>query len=96
MVNEHARNTAPMPADAPAWARALFQQMRDNHVEIELLREAVGCHVVSRRQAAEMLGKSEKTLRRYEDRGLLERVNVTAPGVHYDFQTVLGLKRRLP
>ena len=74
----------------------MFQEIRDNRAEIELLREAVGCHVVSRSQAAAMLGKSEKTIKRMEDRGVLPRANVSAPGIHYDFQTVLKLKRALP
>ncbi len=95
-MTDRTAHTAPMPADAPAWAAALFQEIRDNRAEIELLREAVGCHVVSRSQAAVMLGKSEKTLKRMEDRGVLDRANVTAPGIHYDFQTVLNLKRQLP
>jgi len=92
-----ADDNALMLHDAPPWFAAayavLLQEVRDNRKEIELLREAVGCHVVSRSQAAAMLGKSEKTIKRMEDRGDLPRANVTAPGIHYDFQTVLDLQR---
>ncbi|MCH8961540.1 MAG: MerR family transcriptional regulator, partial [Bacteroidetes bacterium] len=43
--------------------------------------------------AARLLGKSERTLKRWEERGLLERLNVSAPGVWYDHQAVLNLRR---
>ena len=78
--------------DITAYA-VLLREIRDNRKEIELLREAVGCNVVTRRQTARMLGKSERTIARMEDRGDLPRANITAPGVWYDFETVLDLQR---
>ena len=63
---------------------------------MEILREAIGVHTVTRKEAARILGKSTKTLQRWEKRGLLERVAVSAPGVHYDYERILELKRRAP
>ena len=89
-----------MPADTPPWAAPLFQLLTQVLVEnqrtredLEALREAMGCHLVTRRQAAAMLGKSEKTIKRLEDRKELRRVNIEAPGIYYDLQQVANLKR---
>lgn len=92
----HTTNEIALPADAPSWARALFRELRLTRLEVETLREAMSLHVVSRKEAARILGKSTKTLGRWEERGLLERVNVSAPGVHYDFVRILELKRHMP
>ncbi len=92
----HTANEIALPADAPSWARALFKEVRLTRLEMETLREAIGVHVVSRKEAARILGKSTKTLGRWEERGILERVNVSAPGVYYDFERILELKRHMP
>ena len=46
--------TISLPAGAPVWVAALIREVRDNRKEIEILRVAVGCHVVTRSQVAAM------------------------------------------
>lgn len=88
-----AEDSVKLPAGAPVWACLLFRELRRARDEIETLRQMLGVHVVSRKEAARLLGKSERTLKRWEERGLLERLNVSAPGVWYDHQAVLNLRR---
>lgn len=85
----------PISAE-PTWAGELLRESRRARQEVAGLREAIGVHVVTRKEAARILGKSTRTLQRWEKAGLLNRVEVTAPGVHYDHQSVLDLKRRTP
>ncbi len=60
--------------------------------EIEALRLAVGVHVISRKQAADILGCHTKTVKRYEDRGRLEQAHVNRPGAHYFLDDILKLQ----
>ena len=92
-MSDHASHTAPMPADAPAWARVLFRELHLARVEIEALRASIGLHVVDRREAAEILGCSTKTIGRYEKQGRLPRAHVSKPGAHYFHADVAKLKQ---
>ena len=89
-----ADHTAPViPHDTPSWAAALFQELHLIRLENAALREAVGCHLVSRRQAAAILDRDPKTLRRWEIQNILEPIAVSAPGTWYDHGRILELKR---
>lgn len=94
-MSESTHAAAP-PHGQPPWADELLRESRRARQEVEGLREAIGVHVVTRKEAARILGKSTKTLQRWEKQGILPRVGVTAPGVHYDYERVLDLKRRAP
>ena len=95
-AKEDPPHTHPVTKSAgqpPSWAGELLQESRRAREEVETLREAIGVHVVTRTEAARILGKSTKTLQRWEKRGLLERVEVSAPGVHYAMDSILRLKQ---
>lgn len=82
-----------LPDGAPPWARALFLELCQARREIETLRQALGGHVLTRKEAARLLGCSTKTLQRYEKKGLIEQASVKRPGVHYFLDDVEGLRR---
>lgn len=77
----------------PPWVGEILEESRRAREEVEILRESIGVHTVTRKEAARILGKSTKTLKRWEDKGILKRVEVSAPGVHYDYDSVLKLKQ---
>ena len=84
-----------LPSSAPPWARVLFEEVHLARLEIEALRRAIAVHVVSRKQAAVMLGCVPKTVARYEKRKLIEPARVDRPGVHYLHADVVMLARKL-
>ena len=82
-----------MPHDAPAWGRALFQEIHRLNGKIEALHASLALHVVDRREAAEILGCSTKTVFRYEQQNRLPRANVPMRSAHYFRSDVLAIKQ---
>ena len=76
-------STTALPSSAPEWARVLYEEQRRTRLEVEALRRAIAVHVVSRKQAAVMLGCVPKTVARYEKRNLIEPARIDRPGVQY-------------
>ena len=93
-------NQRPRPSDKdhdrqpPPWADTLVEESRRAREEVAGLREVIGLHTISRKEAAAMLGVSTKTLQRWEQKGLIERVPVTAPGIFYDFEAIRRLRQK--
>ncbi len=90
---DQARHATQSAGSTPPWAGELLQESRRARQEVEGLRDVLGVHTITRKEAAAMLGVSTRTIQRYEKRGLLERLAVSAPGAHYDYESVLRLKQ---
>ena len=82
-----------MPSDAPPWAAGLFLEMHRLNNKIDALHATLAMHVVDRREAAEILGCSTKTVFRYEKADRLPRANVPMQGAHYFRSDVLAIKQ---
>ena len=90
---DHTALPRSLPADTPAWGRAVFQELHRLNCKIEALHASLALHVVDRREAADILGCSTKTIKRYEKRKRLPRANVPMRGAHYFRSDVLAIKQ---
>ncbi len=90
---EQSPHTAPIPHDAPPWARVLFQELHRLNGKIEALHTTLALQVVDRREAAGILGCSTKTVFRYEKQKRLPLANVPMRGAHYFRSDVVKLKQ---
>ena len=91
--HDQAHHGTQRVGSTPPWAGELLQESRRARQEIETLRHAVQLHVISRKEAATLLGVSSKTLQRWERKGILERVAVSSKTVHYAMDSILKLKQ---
>lgn len=81
------------PISEPAWAGEILKESRRARLEMEGLRDVLGLHTVTRQEAAAILGVSPRTLQRWEEKGLIQRLDVSARGVHFDYESVVKLKQ---
>ena len=72
---------------------AMSRRLGELTEDVELLRRAVAPRLVSRKEAARIAGCTPRTIRRWEDRGLLRRAPTKTGGILYEYGDVVALKR---
>ena len=88
-----------LPADTPAWGRAVFEglsrQLAETRDEVETLRRLIAPRLVTRKEAARIADCSTRTIQRDEKQGLIERAPTQHGNAVYAYADVVRLKRMM-